>query len=154
MGKREIQEQVTEIASAVISQFPTLELVDVEYVKEGQDWVLRVFIDKPEGIDIEDCEAVSRKLGEELDVVDPIPGSYLLEVSSPGLERPLKSDGDFVRFAGKLVAVATYAPYQGRKQWQGKLLRLVDGKIQLETDTGILEVPKEQVASARLAVEF
>lgn len=154
MGKREIQEQVTEIASAVISQFPTLELVDVEYVKEGQDWVLRVFIDKPEGIDIEDCEAVSRKLGEELDVVDPIPGSYLLEVSSPGLERPLKSDGDFVRFAGKLVAVATYAPYQGRKQWQGKLLGLVDGKIQLETDKGILEVPKEQVASARLAVEF
>ncbi len=154
MGKREVQQQVTQIADKVLTQFPTLELVDVEYVKEGPDWVLRVFIDKPGGVEIDDCELVSRELSERLDDTDPIPGAYLLEVSSPGLERPLKSEADFQRFAGELVKVTTFVPVAGQKEWQGTLLGLTDGKVQLETSSGTVEVPQEQLASARLAVQF
>lgn len=154
MGRREVERLVTDLVSGVLGQFPDIELVDVEYVKEGGEWVLRVYIDKEEGVDLDDCEAVSRVLSDKLDEVDPIPGSYLLEVSSPGLERPLKKPADFERFAGELVMVTSFTPIQGRKQWQGKLIGLIDGDVQVETDQGTVRIPEEQVASARLAVEF
>lgn len=154
MGRKEIEQQVAQIAAAVLSQFPALELVDVEYVKEGADWVLRVFIDKPGGVEIDDCEAVSRNLSDRLDEADPIPGTYLLEVSSPGLERPLKRPEDFERFAGQLVRITTFAPVDGQKEWQGTLIGLVDGKVQVQTKRGTVQIPQDQLASARLAVEF
>lgn len=154
MGRRDVERLVTEIAGDVIQQFPEIELVDVEYVKEGGEWVLRVYIDKETGVNLDDCESVSRVLSDRLDEADPIPGSYLLEVSSPGLERPLKRPADFERFAGEWVMVTSFAPINGRKQWQGKLIGLVDGNVQVETTQGLVQIPHEQVASARLAVKF
>ena len=100
-----------------------LELVDVEFVKEGRDWFLRVYIDTPEGnIDIDQCALVSEKLSEELDRTDPITQNYFLEVSSPGAERPLKKEEDFQKAIGQYVFIKTYEPIDGMKEFEGYLL--------------------------------
>ncbi len=130
------------------------ELVDVNFVKEGPEWVLRVFIDKPEGVGVDDCQDVSMQLSERLDQEDPIPQAYSLEVSSPGLERPLTKEQDFQRFAGEMVKVRTYSPLNQRKNFTGKLLGLESGMVQLELDDGVVNIPYEQVAKAKLHVEF
>src|SRR5690606_40192933 len=95
-----------------------LELVDVEYVKEPSGWVLRVFIDKPGGVDLEDCRQVSEALDLKLDEEDPIPGSYCLEVSSPGLERPVKKPSDYQRFAGRKAQIRTYSALHARIRFE------------------------------------
>ncbi|NLJ86043.1 MAG: ribosome maturation factor RimP [Firmicutes bacterium] len=154
MGRQSTEAIVTQLAEEIMADYPELELVDVNYAKEGATWVLRVFIDKEAGVDLEDCEKVSRRLSASLDEVDPIPGSYSLEVSSPGLERPLTKDAHFQRFAGKLVSVRTYAPFQGSKQWKGRLMGLVDGAITVEVDGEVIKIPRDQVAKANLAIEF
>src|SRR3954453_4744771 len=102
--------EVVEDLAAPIFQELGLELVDIEYVKEGKEWFLRVFVDKEAGVDIEDCGIVSERLSEKLDELDPIPHNYFLEVSSPGAERPLKKDKDFINSIGKNVFVKTYEP--------------------------------------------
>ncbi len=130
------------------------DLVDVEFVKEGGQWFLRVYIDKPGGVTIDDCQAVSEPLSAELDRLDPIPYSYTLEVSSPGLERPLRKVADYVKFAGRMVRIKTFEPINGRKEWQGRLIELIDGEVRLETQTGLLVVPLGKIAKANLAVEF
>src|SRR3954465_15577418 len=101
--RKKMSKKVTEIVEEIVTPILDelhLELVEVEYVKEGKDWFLRVFIDKETGVDIEDCGIVSEKLGEKLDEMDPIPQNYFLEVSSPGAERPLKKDKDFEKALG------------------------------------------------------
>lgn len=136
-----------------------LELVAVEFVKEGADWFLRLYIDKPGGVTHDDCEALSNRIGAKLDAADPIPQSYHLEVSSPGLERPLRKDADFVRFAGLKVRVHTYAAWQGKKQWDGVLLGLNDTgggqQIELELAPGRERValPRAQVSRVHLLYE-
>ncbi len=130
------------------------ELVDVEFVKEGANWVLRVFLDKPGGIDIEDCQEVSMALSKRLDAEDPISQAYSLEVSSPGLERPLKKASDYERFAGETVNLRTYSAMDGRKNFTGTLLGLEDGVVRLDLNSGIVEIPLDQVAKAHLHVEF
>jgi ribosome maturation factor RimP len=131
-----------------------MELVDVEYNKEGEDWILRVFIDKEEGIDLGDCEAVSEELSTHLDVEDPIDHSYLLEVSSPGLDRPLRTEEDFKKYNGELVEISTYAPIKGKKEFTGTLLGLEDGNIKLELEQEEILIPRDKVAQTKLAVQF
>ena len=126
------------------------ELVDVEYVRE-RDWYLRIFVDKVGGIDLDDCKVLSEKLGEILDKENVIDGAYILEMSSPGLDRVLKKDKDFVREAGKKVDVTFYAPVDGKKNLTGVLeyrdkdfLKLAD----------LEPLPREKVAQVRLHIDF
>lgn len=154
MGRQDVETITAQLTEEILADYPELELVDVEYGKEGPDWVLRVFIDKEGGVGLEDCEKVSRRLSSSLDDADPIPGSYSLEVSSPGLERPLTRDAHFERFKGHLVHVKTYAPIQGRKTWEGSLVGLKDGAVLLEIEEEIVKIPRDQVAKANLAIEF
>ena len=154
MGRQEVETITTQLTEEILADYPELELVDVEYAKEGPDWILRVFIDKEGGVGLEDCEKVSRRLSASLDDADPIPGSYSLEVSSPGLERPLTRDAHFERFSGRLIEVKTYAPFQGQKKWEGTLLGLEDGAVLLKVNEEVVKIPRDQVAKANLAVEF
>lgn len=135
-----------------------LELVDIEYVKEGRDYFLRVFIDKEAGIDIEECGIVSEKLSEKLDEVDPIPHNYFLEVSSPGAERPLKKDKDFLNAIGKNVFIKTYEPIDGEKTFEGLLTdfngETVKVEVKIKTRKKSIEIPYAKIANARLAVTF
>lgn len=132
-----------------------LELVDLEFVKEGVNWYLRVYIDKEGGVTIDDCEGVSRTLEAKLDAEDPIEQAYILEVSSPGIDRPLKKEADFVKYQGEIIDVKLYKPQDGSKQFQGKLLGLEDGVLSIEEETGnIVTFAYKDTASVRLAVIF
>ncbi|WP_413301290.1 ribosome maturation factor RimP [Bacillus sp. 1P10SD] len=152
-----VTEVVEELAAPIFQEL-SLELVDIEYVKEGKNWYLRVYIDKDTGVDIEDCGLVSERLSEKLDELDPIPHNYFLEVSSPGAERPLKKEKDFEKAIGKNVFIKTYEPIDGEKGFEGKLLDF-DGQhlkieVKIKTRKKSIEIPYEKVASARLAVVF
>ncbi|MED3624226.1 ribosome maturation factor RimP [Neobacillus thermocopriae] len=152
-----ITEVVEELAAPIIQELG-LELVDIEYVKEGKSWFLRVYIDKDDGVDIEDCGSVSERLSEKLDETDPIPHNYFLEVSSPGAERPLKKTKDFEKAIGKNVFIKTYEPIDGEKSFEGTLLEF-DGQtvkieVKIKTRKKVIEIPYEKVANARLAVTF
>lgn len=129
-----------------------VELVDLEFVKEGANWYLRVYIDKEGGVTIDDCEAVSRALETKLDEDDPIEQAYILEVSSPGIDRPLKKDADFEKYHGEMVDVKLYKAQAGRKQFQGKLLGLAEDVLSIEEDGETLAFERKDVASVRLAV--
>jgi ribosome maturation factor RimP len=154
---KKVTEIVAELAQPIVDEL-NLELVDIEYVKEGKDWFLRVFIDSEDGIDIEDCGNVSEKLSEILDEKDPIENLYFLDVSSPGAERPLKKDKDFQKAIGKQIAVKTYEPINGEKMFEGQLLNFDGAEITLlqtiKTRKKEMVIPYEKVASARLAVTF
>lgn len=130
-----------------------IELVDVEFVKE-RDWYLRVFIDKENGIDIEDCQKLSEQLEAKLDELDPISESYYLEVSSPGLDRALKKEKDFVRHTGDKVEATLYAPINGKKTVVGVLLGLIDGQIHLDVDGETIVLAKDKVAQVKLYLDF
>ena len=110
------------------------ELVDVEFVKEGQNWYLRFYLDKEGGINIDDCEKASKAIEKLLDEKDPIEQAYILEVSSPGLDRQLKKDKDFVKYAGSLVDVKLYKAVDGSKEFQGTLKGLEGNIIKIEDD--------------------
>lgn len=152
-----VTEIVEELAAPITSELG-LELVEVEYVKEGKNWFLRIYIDKDMGVDIEECGLVSEKLSEKLDEIDPIPHNYFLEVSSPGAERPLKKEKDFEKAIGKNVFVKTYEPIDGEKTFEGILTRfdgnMVSIEAKIKTRKKMVEIPYEKVASARLAVSF
>ncbi|MCY8917260.1 ribosome maturation factor RimP [Bacillus atrophaeus] len=135
-----------------------LELVDIEFVKEGQNWFLRVFIDSDNGVDIEECAKVSELLSEKLDEADPISQNYFLEVSSPGAERPLKKKADFDRSLGKNVYIKTYEPIDGVKVFEGELAEFdgqtVTVEMTIKTRKKRIDIPYEKIANARLAVSF
>ncbi len=135
-----------------------LELVDIEYVKEGRNWFLRVFLDKENGIDIDECAHVSEQLSKLLDEKDPIPEQYFLEVSSPGAERPLKKKQDFENAIGRNIHVKTYEPINGEKEFEGTLLLFADDlitlQIKIKTAKKELQIPLDKIAKARLAVVF
>lgn len=120
MSKNNIAEIVETLARPIVENLG-LELVDVEYVREGVNWYLRVYIGKDGGVTLDDCEAVNEPLSEKLDEADPIPQSYILEVSSPGAERPFKRPEDFKRAIGHKVRIKFYKPVDGRKTTQGIL---------------------------------
>jgi ribosome maturation factor RimP len=131
------------------------ELVDVEYVKESGEYYLRIYIDKPEGISLAECETISRELSPILDEKDPIQENYFLEVSSPGLDRPLKKEKDFIRYKGRDVELKLYKPLNGSKQFEGTLLELTpENIIKLEINGSTVEFDKKDVAIIRLAIKF
>lgn len=156
-----MSKKVTEITEELVLPILAdlnLELVDIEFKKEGKNWFLRVFIDSDTGVDIDQCSIVSEKLSEKLDEVDPITQAYFLEVSSPGAERPLKKEKDFYNSIGRNVYITTYEPIEGSKEFEGKLAEF-DGEtivleIKIKTRTINVTIPYDKVASARLAVVF
>ena len=148
-----ITEQVEAFAKPVVESFGC-KLWDVEYVREGSERYLRVFIDKDGGVDIEDCEKIHRALDPILDEKDPIAESYHFEVSSAGLERALKRPGDFEQFMGSPVLVKLYRPRNGLKEIPSTLRGYEDGKVTVEAGKETITFEKSQVALVRLRVEF
>lgn len=153
-----ITEEVQKLVSPIVKDLE-LELVDIEFVKEGRDWFLRVYVDTPEGnIDIEQCAQVSERLSEELDRTDPITQNYFLEVSSPGAERPLKKEEDFHKAVGQYVFIKTYEPINGMKEFEGYLLSygsdIAEMEIRIKTRKLQVKIEKEKIAFARLAIDF
>jgi len=153
MSKQKIAAIVRKMALPAAEE-SGLELVDVEFAKEGGHWRLRVFIDKPTGVGVEDCQRVSEKLSRLLDEKDPITQSYILEVSSPGIERPLKKLDDYNRFAGSLVSITTFAPFNNKRKFTGRILNTNENCVVVDVEGVKLVLPYEQIASARLKVEF
>jgi ribosome maturation factor RimP len=154
MSKRKIEEIATNLAEPVVKK-NSFELVDVEFVKEGPNWYLRIYIDKPGGITIDDCKVVSEEVSDLLDKEDPIPQSYFLEVSSPGLERPLKKDSDFEKFKGELVEVRLFKAINGKKIYAGELIGLIDNKIVISQDSmETIEFEREKVSLVRRTIIF
>lgn len=154
MAKSNTEKKVLPLLEPIVEE-KGLELVDVEFVKEGANWYLRIYIDKDGGVSIDDCEGVSRTLEAKLDETDPIEQAYILEVSSPGIDRPLKKDADFVKFQGEIIDVKLYKAVDGKKQYQGKLLGLEDGVISLEEEDGTVRTfTQKESADVRLAVIF
>ena len=129
-------------------------LWDVEYVREGGDWFLRLYIDKEGGVDINDCEAISRAVDPILDEKDPIPDSYNFEVCSAGLERTLKRPSDFRQFMGASVSVRLYKPVDGQKEFVGTLTDYDDGAVSIRTAQKSMTFQKTEVAQVRLHVDF
>lgn len=146
--------QVVEELAAPIAAENGCGIWDVEYVKEAGSWFLRVYLDKPGGVDINDCEAVSRVLSDKLDEVDPIEGSYVLEVSSPGADRVLRKSEHFERFLGETVEVKLYRPRNGAKSLVGVLAGYADGDVTLQTPQQSVTLPKQDIAQVRLYITF
>ena len=148
-----ITEQVAAFAEPIVAQHGC-SLWDVEYVREGSSYVLRLYIDKEGGVDISDCEAISRAVDPILDEKDPIPGSYHFEVCSAGLERALKRPSDFERFLGSAVTVKLYRPRNGLKEIPCVLKAYDNGRITVEAGKETITFEKSEVALVRLRVEF
>ena len=155
MSRREEYEKRAEELLAPIVELNGFELVDVEYVKEAGTWYLRAYIDKEGGIAVDDCEVISRKLGEWLDKEDFIDESYILEVSSPGLGRPLKKEKDFIRSMGKDVDVRLYRQIDKQKEFTGALSAYDENTVTLTMEDGSKMVfEKPDIALIRLALDF
>lgn len=138
---------------ATILPAENLELFDVQFRREGHGWVLRVFIDSDDGITLDHCSIVSRELGQYLDVEDLIDHAYNLEVSSPGLERPLREIDDFRRFSGKKMKVKFHEPYEGKKSFEGVIKNVTGDTITVQVDGGAdLQFTFEMINKARLAI--
>lgn len=152
MSRESVEKLVERLVDDII-QDTELELIDVEYVKE-RDWYLRVYLDKPNGIEVEDCQSVSEQLEAKLDDLDPIKESYYLEISSPGLDRPLKKERDFERHIGDKVEVHTFAPLNGSKLVVGTLMGVDEGDIHLDVEGTEISVPREKTSQIRLHLDF
>ncbi len=150
---KKVTETVAELARPVVEEHGCA-LWDVEYVREGGTWYLRVYIDKPGGVDILDCEAISRTVSDLLDEADPIEGSYVFEVGSAGAERPLKRPSDFEQFMGAEVLLKTYKPVDGRKEFAGTLTGYEDGAVTLLVGERTLRFEKPEVALVRLRCDL
>ena len=150
---QEIQDQIKGTVETLV-EAEGLELIDLEFRKEGRGWVLRIFMDKPGGVTLDDCTDMSRQLGDVLEVAELIPHSYTLEVSSPGLDRPLKNEKDFLRSVGKLIQLSTISSFQGQTFFKGTLLDYqVSGCLPLAEAKEILEIPVGSIGKARLVFE-
>ncbi|MGN0483959.1 MAG: ribosome maturation factor RimP [Lachnospiraceae bacterium] len=155
MSKKEQYEQQTETYLQPIVDRYGFELVDVEYVKEGSEWYLRAYIDKEGGITVDDCEKVSREMNEILDREDYIEGSYIFEVSSPGLGRPLKKEKDYVRSMGKKLEIRTYRAIDHEKEFYGILKAYDADTVTIENEDGEEKTfAKADIALIRLAFDF
>ena len=144
-----ISDQIEELVEKPIESLG-YELVGVEYIKNGRDTVLRIYIDSQQGISIEDCERVSHQVSGILEVEDPISTAYSLEISSPGFDRPLFKERDFVRFVENEVKISMKIPVQGRRNFRGVLQGFEDGNILIEVDNEVYELPLNKLAKARL----
>lgn len=159
MDLSNVVDTVKNIVQPIVDEFQ-FELVDVEFVKEGKNWFLRTYIDKPGGIDIEECALVSEKISERMDQIDPdpIPQAYFLEVSSPGAERPLKKEADYQNAIGSYISISLYEPVEGQKVYEGTLKDLTEETltltIRIKTREKEIEFNRKKIAKARLAIKF
>lgn len=155
MSKRETYETRTEELITPILDRVNFELVDVEYVKEGGTWYLRAYIDKEGGITVNDCEAVAREMNEILDREDFVEDSYVFEVSSPGLGRPLKKEKDYIRSMGEEVEIRTYRAINREKEFYGILSAYDENTVTIKTEDGTeMTFEKSDIALIRLAFDF
>lgn len=154
-GSANTEKRIEELIQPTVTEMG-YELVDVEFVKEGPNWYLRIFIDKEGGVTIDDCEAVSKTLEKIFDEKDPIEQAYFLEISSPGIDRPLKKKEDFIKYNGEMVDVKLYKPYEGSKEYTGKLVGYDEnnGTVTIEVDDKNIAFTKKEIAGIRLAVIF
>ena len=154
MRRKEEYEQKAEALLSPIVESNGFELVDVEYVKEAGNWYLRGYIDKPGGITVNDCETVSRAFSDRLDEDDFIEDSYIMEISSPGLDRPLKKEKDFARSIGKLVEIRTYRPIEKQKEFCGELTAYDNNSVTIDEEGTPRTFDKKDIALVRLAIDF
>ena len=155
MSRRDEYEQKAEALLLPIVEREGFELVDVEYVKEAGNWYLRGYIDKPGGITVNDCEAVSRAFSDKLDENDFIEDSYIMEISSPGLDRPLKKEKDYIRSMGKEVEIRTYRAINREKEFYGILSAYDENTVTIKTEDGTeMTFEKSDIALIRLAFDF
>jgi len=151
--RQEIIRKVEEILTPLLT-YEGLSLVDIEYQRERVGWVLRVYIDKEEGVTVNDCARISRELGQILDVEDFIPYSYHLEVSSPGIRRPLRRQEDFQRFAGERVKIKTSEVIEGRKNFTGEILGCYGETVRIIAGGKVYDIPLSSIAKAHLEPEI
>ena len=151
MSKRETYEAKTEKLLQPIVEKYGVEIYDVEYVKEGSDFYLRVYADKEGGINIDDCVLISRALEAKLDEADKIKDAYILEVSSPGLTRPLKKEKDFKRSIGKLVEIKLYKAVNGSKEYEGVLTDYSEDTVTIDIDEEQIQLNRNEISMIRLA---
>ena len=144
---------VHDLAAAVAARHGAT-LFSLDVGSEGRRPIVRVSVERDGGLSVEDCARISEELSRALDLHDPIPHAYRLEVSSPGLDRPLRSAEDFVRFAGRKIELTTREPIEGRRRWRGRLVGLDGTDVVLEVDAHTARLPLERVATARLVVEM
>lgn len=153
MSKTKVEDIVYELSKPIIDNHQ-FELVEVEYKKEGGEWYLRIYIDKEGGITIDDCQVVSEEVSEILDETDPIDSSYIFEVSSPGIERPLKTERDFEKAMGKLIEVKLFAPVDGKKAIEGTLSGYSEDNVEIEQNGNKLIIDKKQIAIIKPVITF
>ena len=153
MAKRDYESRTEELLTP-IAEAVGVSVYDVEYVKEGSDWYLRCYIDKPDGVTIQDCETVSRALSDRLDEEDYIADAYILEVSSPGLGRTLKKDKHLAKSIGQEVEIKTYKPIEKQKEFSGVLRAFDQDTVTIEMQTGEMKFDRSEVALIRLALDF
>ncbi len=153
MGKTSIYQSVADLIKPTL-EGSGIELVDVEYKKTGKTWVLRVFIDKNQGVTVYDCQELSREIEDLIEIHELIDDHYVLEVSSPGLDRPLKKDTDFLRNKGKRIQIKTYSPINNKKENVGTVIDFVNGTLFLEDKKDILKISLTEIAQAKLIIKF
>ena len=152
MKREAVEEFVSSVVEGIIAG-TEMELVDVDYIRE-RDWYLRVYLDKPGGVDLDDCQMVSEKLSAVLDEKDPITENYLLEVSSPGLDRVLKKDKDLIRYNGRDVDIQLFKPINGSKQFTGVLEGFTDTTIDFTINGESMTFERSAIAQIRLHLDF
>jgi ribosome maturation factor RimP len=152
MSKEHVENLIEKLVQEIVAN-SVIELVDVEYIKE-REWYLRIFLDKEGGIEIEDCHWVSEQLEDKLEKLDPIKESYYLEVSSPGLDRALRKDRDFVRHIGDEIEITTFTPINGQKHIVGRLNNLNNGDISIDVNGTEMKIPRNQTSQVRLHIDF
>jgi ribosome maturation factor RimP len=155
LTERGLKETVRDVAERVTSS-RGFELVDVEVKRAPGGQLVRLFVDKPGGIGLDDLQSVSQEVSAILDAEDPIDSAYTLEVSSPGLDRPLKSEADYRRYQGRLARLSSYEPLDGRRHWTGRIVSVDAGMVSLEEKEGgaVMRIPFDKIAHGRLEVEF
>ena len=146
-------DRVRVIAEPILSN-EGMELVEIEYRRESKGWVLRLYIDNERGVTLDDCTHISQEIGRNLDVEDFISNAYTLEVSSPGLARPLKKEKDFMKYRNHMIRVKTFEPIGKRRQFKGKLLGLSENRIEIEIGRETFQIPLSNVAKANLEVDW
>ena len=150
---QEIVDRIRSTVNSILSN-EEMELVDVEYRREARGWVLRLYIDKEGGVTLDGCTRISQEVGRSLDVEDFILTPYTLEVSSPGLTRPLKGERDFIKYRDQLIKVKTFKPIEDRRQFKGKLLRVSEGQIEIEMEGKVFQIPLSNIAKANLEIDW
>ncbi|PIQ95490.1 MAG: ribosome maturation factor RimP [Nitrospinae bacterium CG11_big_fil_rev_8_21_14_0_20_56_8] len=153
MGKGPVPQSIFEIIAPVIRK-ENLELVDVEYKRAGRNWILRVFIDREGGVTLEDCQKVSHLVGDLIEIEEIVSNAYVLEVSSPGLDRPLKTERDYLKYKSKKITVNTFSPIDNRRHFRGIVSDFKDDTLHLEENGKLLQILLENISLAKPVIEI